>query len=142
MTINKKTPLVGKAGPDKRKREDDQKESILDDQRFATRKQIQDVFSLVGQLVKNTNPQKENQEQGRQGDRDHGSFKERENYRRQGGWAANNNVEAMANNGNMQILQLPLDINMGSQGRSTTNVGQRRKLERGFSSLHTPCCSK
>ena len=79
-TINKRTQLIGKAGPDKRKREDDSTESIPDDQCFATRKQVQDLFSLVMQLVKNTNPQKENQGQGRQGDRDCGSCKESDNY--------------------------------------------------------------
>ena len=77
---------MGKAWPDKCKREDDPTESIPDDQRFAKRKQVQDLFSLVQQLVKNTNPQKENQGKGCQGDSDRGSFKERDNYRRQGCW--------------------------------------------------------
>ena len=58
-TFNKRTPLIGKAGPDQRKREDDPAESIQDDQRFATRKQVQDLFSLVGQLIKNTSPERE-----------------------------------------------------------------------------------
>ena len=52
---------MGKAGLDKRKREVDPTESIPDDQRFATRRQVLDLFSLMGQLVKNTNPQKESQ---------------------------------------------------------------------------------
>ena len=72
---------MGKAGSDKRKREDPT-ESVQDDQRLATRKEVEDLFSLMVQLVKITNPQKENQGQGRQGDKDSGSFKERDNYRR------------------------------------------------------------
>ena len=79
QTINKLTPLVGTLGPDKHKREDNQIEAILDYQRLATHKQVLDLFSLVGQLVKNANPQKENQGQGRQRDRYRGNHKEREN---------------------------------------------------------------
>ena len=41
------------------------------------------------EVVKNTNPENENQGQGRQGDRYRGSFKERDNYQRQGGWDRN-----------------------------------------------------
>ena len=93
---------MGKAGLDKRKCEDNQIESILDDQRLVTHEQVRDLFLLVGQLVENTNPQKEDQEQGRQGDCDRGSFKERDNYRRGDakavGTANNKVVETMENN--------------------------------------------
>ena len=47
-TINKRTPLMGKAGPDKRKREVNQIEAFLDDQRLATHNQVRDLFPLVG----------------------------------------------------------------------------------------------
>ena len=50
---------------------------------------IMQLSLVVGQLVQSTNPQKENQGQGHQCDRDRGSFKERDNYRRQGGWDRN-----------------------------------------------------
>ena len=53
LTINNRTQhiMMGKVGPDKRKREDDPTKPMLDDQRFATRKQVQDLFSVVRQLV-------------------------------------------------------------------------------------------
>ena len=70
---------------------------------------------------------KENQGQGRQGDRDSGSFKDRDNYRRQGGWTAINKVEIMVNNGNMQTRPLPLDRSIRSQCRNSTNVGLATK---------------
>ena len=43
----------------------------------------------MGQIVKNTYSQKENQGQGRRGARNRGYNKEREPYRRQGGWDLN-----------------------------------------------------
>ena len=120
---------MGKAGLDKRKCEDNQIESILDDQRLVTHEQVRDLFLLVGQLVENTNPQKEDQEQGRQGDRDRGSFKERDNYRRGNskvvGTTNNKVVETMENNGNMQTLQLLLDRNMGRLGKSGQKTDKR-----------------
>ena len=87
-TTNKRTQasLVGKAELDKCKREDDQIEAILDDQCTASQKLLRDPFSLVAQLVKNQKVQKENQGQGRQGDCNRSDYKERDNYRRQGGW--------------------------------------------------------
>ena len=91
-TIYKRTQLTGnlKAGPEKRKREDDNSEPSADDNLYVTNKRFHDLCSLVGQIVKNTKSQKENQRQGRQGDResirDRGYNKEREPYRRQGGW--------------------------------------------------------
>ena len=50
-TIIKSTPLMGKAGSDKRKREDPT-ESVPDDQRLATRKEVEDLFSLMVQDYK------------------------------------------------------------------------------------------
>ena len=83
-TINKRTQLTGKAGPDKRKHEDDNSDSIsepsAEDNRYVMNKRFKYIFSLMGQIIKNTNSQKENQGQGRQGDRDCGYSKEREPY--------------------------------------------------------------
>ena len=75
--------LTGKAGPEKRKHEDDNSEPSADDNQYVTNKRFNDLFSLMGQIVKNTNSQKENQGQGRQGDCNSGYNKEREPYRRQ-----------------------------------------------------------
>ena len=85
-TIGKRTQLTGKPGPEKRKCEDDNTEPSTDDNRLVTKKRFNDLLLVVGQIVKNTNPQKENQGQGRRGDRDRGYNKEKEIYRRQGGW--------------------------------------------------------
>ena len=51
---NKRTQLVDKVtvGPEERKCEEDQIEEVLDDQRPALHKQVRDLFSLMGQLVK------------------------------------------------------------------------------------------
>ena len=69
-TINTRTQLTGKEGPEKRKREDDNTEPSTDDNGFVTNKRFNDLLSVVGQIVKNTNPQKENQGQGHRGDHD------------------------------------------------------------------------
>ena len=69
-TIDKRTQLTGKAGPEKRKREDDNTEPSTDDNGFVMNKRFNDLLSVVGQIVKSTNPQKLNQGQGRRGDRD------------------------------------------------------------------------
>ena len=60
-TIDKRTQLTGKAGPEKRKREDDNSEPSADYNRYVANKRLNDLFSLVGQIVKNTNSKKENQ---------------------------------------------------------------------------------
>ena len=75
-------------------------------------KQVQDLFSILGQFVKNTNPEKENG-QGRQGHCDRGRSATTTDAKAVG--PANNQVETMANNGNMQTRQLLLDRNRGSQ---------------------------
>ena len=67
-TIDKRTHLMGKAGPEKRKREDDNSEPSADDNRYVTNKKFNDLFSLVGQILKNTISEKENQGQGCRGD--------------------------------------------------------------------------
>ena len=85
-TIDTRTQLTGKAGPEKCKREDDNSEPAADDNLYVTNKRFNDLLSLVGQIAKNTNSQSENQGQGRRGDRDRGYNKDREPYRRQGGW--------------------------------------------------------
>ena len=64
-TIDKRTQLTGKARPEKRMREDDNSESTADCYRYVTNKRFNDLFSLMGQIVKNTNSQKENEGQGR-----------------------------------------------------------------------------
>ena len=86
-TIDKRTQLTGnlKLGPEKRKREDDNPESTSDKNCFVTNKRFNDLFSFVGQLVKTSNLQKENQGQGRRGNRDRGYYKERNPNRRPGG---------------------------------------------------------
>ena len=68
-TIDRRTQLTSKAGPEKRKREDDNSEPSSDETQFVTNKKFNNLFSLVGQILKNTNSQKENQGQGRLGDR-------------------------------------------------------------------------
>ena len=51
---------------------------------------------------------------------------------------ATNKVKTIANNGNIQTLQLLLDKNMVSQGRSSTNVDQATKaVERILLIFHT-----
>lgn len=47
-TINKRTPLIGTAGPAKRKRDDDLVDPALDDQRYATAKHVRDLSYLIG----------------------------------------------------------------------------------------------
>ena len=84
-TIDKRTQLPGKAGPEKSKREEDNPKSAADDNQYVTNKRFNDLFSLMGQLVKNSNLHKENQGQGRRGDRDRGDYKERHPDQRQGG---------------------------------------------------------
>ena len=69
-TIDERTQHTVKAGPEKCKREDDNAEPSTDDNGFVTNKRFNDPLSVVGHIVKNTNPQKENQGQGRRGDRD------------------------------------------------------------------------
>ena len=105
-TVDKRTQLTGKAGPEKSKREDDNPESTADDTCFVTDKRFNDLFSLVGQLVKNSNLQNENQGLGRRGDRDRGYYKERDPNRRQGGGDRNSKVVIMMNHVSMRILQL------------------------------------
>ena len=71
--IDKRIQHTDKAGPQKSKREDDNPESTAEDNRYAANI---DLFLLLGQLVKNSNLQKEIQGQGRRGDSDHGNYKE------------------------------------------------------------------
>jgi hypothetical protein len=50
-TYDKRTPLVGKAGPP-RKRDEPPQDSSSDDLLPATRKQVRDLFSMLGQVAK------------------------------------------------------------------------------------------
>ena len=84
-TIDERTQLTGKAGPEKSKREEDNPESAADANRNVTNKRFNYLFLLVGQLVKNSNLQNENQGQGRRGDRYRIDYKERHHIQRQGG---------------------------------------------------------
>ena len=84
-TIDKRTQLTGKAGPEKSRREEDNPKSAADDNQYVTNKRFNDLFSLMGQLVKNSNLQNENQGQGRRGDRYRIDYKERHHIQRQGG---------------------------------------------------------
>ena len=68
LTIDKRTQITGKVGPEKRKREDDNSEHSADDNRYVTNMRFNDLFSLVGQILKNNNSQKEHQGQGRRRD--------------------------------------------------------------------------
>ena len=87
-TIDKKSQLTGKVGPEKRKDEDDNSKPSADDNWCVMNKRFNELFPLMGQIVKNTNSpsQKENQGQGRRGDSDRRYNKERETYLRQGRW--------------------------------------------------------
>ena len=46
-TIDKRTQLTGKEGPEKRKREDDNAEQSTDDNGFFTNKRFNDLLSVV-----------------------------------------------------------------------------------------------
>ena len=61
-TIVKRTQFTAKAGPEKRKRENDNSGPSADDNRYVTNKRCNDLFSLTGQIVKNTNSEKENKD--------------------------------------------------------------------------------
>ena len=82
-TINQRQPLLGTAGQAKSKRRREDSAEAQDDQQYATVKQFKDLMSLVGQVVQNTNPQKENQGQGRQGNK-FGGFNNRDKNQPQG----------------------------------------------------------
>ena len=117
-TIDKRTQLTGKAGPEKRKREDDNSEPSADDSRFVTNKKFNDLFSFAGQILKNTNSQKENQGQGRRGDSDRGYNKEREPCRvgaDDKGTAKRRVAITTTSSISMRARQLPLEGNPESQ---------------------------
>ena len=128
-TINKRTPLMGKAGPDKRKREDYQIESILDVQRLATHKQVRDLISLVVQLVKNTDTRKiiRDKDAKEIATVEVSTIVTTTDAKVVG--TANRKDKIMLKHCNMQTRELLLDRRIWSQGRSSTSVDQATKAE-------------
>ena len=78
-TYDRRTPLVGKAGPPRKKDEQPQ-DSSSDDLLPATRKQVRDLFSILGQVAKGQRDQ-ERENRGQPTGRQQNSGKQRGNWR-------------------------------------------------------------